>query len=200
MAESTSISHRSIYYLPGRGGQLDGPLGMELVRRGYYLLGREITNREGSPNRFFCELAFTDQVKVIANDLQNYAWSPGSFILANSFGAYALLHAVLKLQKCPAKILLLSPVLGSVRSDGLYFKPPKARLFEQSLQDQMFPQMNISIVTGSNDNQVSIPSCQALIACSGGKLTVLAEQGHRLEPCLVQPILDEWLPNRNRAA
>ena len=117
MAESTSTSHRSIYYLPGRGGQLDGPLGMELVRRGYYLLGREITNREGSPNRSFCELAFTDQVKVIANDLQNYAWSPGSFILANSFGAYALLHAVLKLQKCPAKILLLSQ--SSVRSDRM---------------------------------------------------------------------------------
>lgn len=69
----------TIYYLPGRGGQLLTGLGQAIISRGLDVTGRETLGD-------FREWSFAEQVNVIANDLQTSFWDEDSLVIANSFG------------------------------------------------------------------------------------------------------------------
>jgi hypothetical protein len=78
---------KNVYYLPGMGGRLDTGLGLALLSRGFNLQGRELTGE-------FRKLDFGQQVDCVVADLQSIDWEAGGRVIANSFGAYLLLHAL----------------------------------------------------------------------------------------------------------
>ena len=80
-----------LYFLPGRGSSLNGRLGMELQSRGYELQGRVL---DGD----FAKLSFPEQVDYVAADLRELDGRDIP-IVANSWGAYWALHALLQNQK-----------------------------------------------------------------------------------------------------
>ena len=77
---------KPVYYLAGRGGKLTDGLGRGLLQRGCSLTGREL---QGD----FARLSFQGQVDLIAEDLKGY-WTEDTRIIAVSYGAYLLLHAL----------------------------------------------------------------------------------------------------------
>src|SRR6056300_1206841 len=93
-----------LYFLPGRGSTLNGRLGRELQDRGFELQGRAL---DGD----FAKLSFPEQVDHVAADLRELDGRDITDV-ANSWGAYWALHAILQNQKCYSRTLLISPILG----------------------------------------------------------------------------------------
>ena len=77
----------TIYYLPGRVGQLGTGLGQALLDRGFGVTGRETRGD-------FVNWDFSDQVACVADDIGKHFWCADALVVANSFGAYLLLHAL----------------------------------------------------------------------------------------------------------
>jgi alpha-beta hydrolase superfamily lysophospholipase len=147
--EVTKAKNIDIYFLPGHGGRIANGLGQELTKRGYKVFGRETVGD-------FKRLDFNDQIATIASDIKEHFWHEDAKIVANSFGGYLLLHALLKLDSYIGKILLLSPIVGEFSSEeiSMGFIPPYAdRLSELASANQYPTPMNCSFHVGSEDWQ-----------------------------------------------
>ena len=95
----------TVYYLTGRGGQLKSGVGKGALDRGVSLAGRAMSGQ-------FERLEFQSQVDLISQDLQDSFWQKDSKLIAVSYGAYLLLHALSDKPPFLGSILLLSPVMG----------------------------------------------------------------------------------------
>jgi alpha-beta hydrolase superfamily lysophospholipase len=60
----------------------------------------------------FERLEFQSQIDLISQDLQDGFWQKDSKLIAVSYGAYLLLHALSDKPPFLGSILLLSPVMG----------------------------------------------------------------------------------------
>lgn len=179
----------NLYYLPGRGGRLETGLGMELINRGYSLSGRELLGT-------FSRLRFSDQVERVAQDLQERFWHDAAQVIANSFGAYLFLHAQALLPPYIGKVLLLSPVVGSVtdKQTMTFYRPPRAGQLEQLVLDGTYPvPTSCRIYVGGNDWQANPESIAAFANPLGIDVTVVAGAGHMLDKAYVRSVLDDWL-------
>ena len=174
-----------LYFLPGRGSSLNGRLGLELQSRGYELHGRVL---EGD----FAKLSFPEQVDYVASDLRELDGRDIP-IIANSWGAYWALHALLKNQKSYSKMLLISPILGAVRGEGRMFKPPLSRLIDRAIENREMPSFELAILVGSLDWQSPQARCAELCKLVDGDLIVAEGRGHDLGREIVVQVLDQWL-------
>ncbi len=102
MANSTV---KTIYYLPGYGGQLGTGMGMALIDRGFDVAVRE-------PRGNFRSLPFDEQIATVGPDLKDHFWHADARVMSNSFGAYLFLHAQTQLPSFPGRVVLLSPIVG----------------------------------------------------------------------------------------
>ena len=178
----------TIYYLTGRGGQLNKGLGEALLNRGYKLSGREMSGG-------FDKLAFQNQIDLITQDLQNGFWNKEAKVVAVSYGAYLLLHALADLEPYVGNILLLSPVLGGVTNSGSmrYYSPPRADKLMRLIEEGVFPKPNkIEIHVGDNDWQSPYQRAVKFAEALSGECTVVPNTGHQLGKVYVTPILDGW--------
>jgi pimeloyl-ACP methyl ester carboxylesterase len=130
-------------------GRLSEGLGLELLRRGFKLSGRELSGD-------FLRLRFKEQVDTVMNDLAATHWSEGCRVIANSFGAYIFLHAQAQLPPYVGRVLLLSPILGSFgdhkRSIG--FIPPRSDFLRNLAEKGAYPTPKAcEIHVGANDWQ-----------------------------------------------
>ena len=174
-----------LYFLPGRGSSLDGRLGLELQSRGCQLHGRVL---EGD----FAKLSFPEQVDHVASDLRELDGRDIP-VIANSWGAYWALHALLQNQVSYSKMLLISPILGAVRGEGRMFKPPLSKVMEQSINECSFPEMDLTILVGSDDWQSPQDRSRTLCNATDGHLVVADGKGHDLGRDTVCECLDGWL-------
>ena len=185
----------AIYYVPGRGGRLNVGLGQELSARGYDLIGREIAGPgprdQSNP---FASLSFLDQVEVIQHDLQSRFWTPEALVIGNSFGAYLIAHAILQLENFPGKCLVLSPVLGAVKTTGMLFKPPKSGALKDAIEARSFPFIVLDILVGSRDEHFLPDVAEKLSQITKGEITVIDDEDHRLNHKTVNATLNSWLP------
>ena len=184
-----------IYYLPGRGGRLNAGLGIELSARGYDLIGREIagTGPRDQSNPF-ASLSFQQQVEVIQHDLKTHAWTPEALVIGNSFGAYLIAHSILQLGEFPGNCLFISPVLGAVKTTGMLFKPPKSKALTDAIMNGSFPPITLDILVGSRDEHFLPEVAAKLDQLTEGNITIIDDQGHRLNHGIVKAKLDQWLP------
>jgi len=174
-----------LYFLPGRGSSLNGRLGLELQSRGCQLHGRVL---EGD----FAKLSFPEQVDHVASDLRELDGRDIP-VIANSWGAYWALHALLQNQVSYSKMLLISPILGAVRGEGRMFKPPLSKVMEQSINECSFPEMDSTILVGSDDWQSPQDRSRELCNATHGHLVVAHGKGHDLGRDTVCECLDGWL-------
>lgn len=193
-------SHNAIYYLPDLEDDLDGLIGSELSFRGYYVLGRELTNRSGSPSSFFRNLTFDHQVNSICRDLQNYSWSEQSLVLAHAFGAYLFLHAVLRLGKIPSNCLLISPIVSNAKLNGAHPTLPQEECLLSAINAQSFPPIRLDIVIGEEDSEAPVWTYKNLINSSNGTISLLKDEGLNLTPSGVKKALSIWLPEVRKIA
>ena len=181
----------TVYYLPGWGGRLNTGLGQALMSRGLDIAGRETRNE-------FKDLGFTEQVRVIAQDLQTYFWTPDSKVIANSFGGYLFLHAQVQLPPYPGKVVLLSPIVGEFNDEGreMHFVPPQAeKLFDLIALGQMTAPLNAEIHTGELDWQSHPPAVKKLGEALSTPVHVVPGAGHGLPKEYVSRLLDSIFEN-----
>ena len=178
----------TIYYLTGRGGQLNKGLGEAILAKGYKLSGREMSGA-------FDKLAFQNQIDLITQDLQDGFWNKEAKVVAVSYGAYLLLHALADLEPYVGSILLLSPVIGGV-ADGErmnFFSPPRADKLMRLIEEGVFPIPNkIEIHVGDNDWQCPHQKVVQFAEGVGGDCKVVPDTGHQLGKDYVTPVLDRW--------
>jgi len=179
----------TIYYLTGRGGQLNKGLGEAILERGYKLSGREMSGA-------FAQLPFQNQLDLITKDLQDGFWHRNAKVIAVSYGAYLLLHALTELEPYVGSVLLLSPVLGGVTNGSTmrYFSPPRADKLMRLVEGGAFPVPNkIEIHVGDSDWQSPYQRAVKFTEAVGGGCKVVPDTGHQLGKDYVASVLDEWL-------
>lgn len=176
----------TIYYLPGWGGRLNTGLGQALISRGLEIAGRETRGE-------FKDVGFTEQVRLVAHDLQTYFWTPESKVIANSFGGYLFLHAQAHLPPYPGKVVLLSPIVGEFNDEGreMSFVPPQAeKLFNLIEQGQMPAPLNAEIHTGELDWQSHPEGVKKLGDALSIPVHIVVGVGHSLPKEYVSTILE----------
>ena len=188
----STIDHRTVYYLPGYGGQLATGLGRGLMDRGFNVAGRETRDD-------FRTLPFDEQIQIIKHDLRDHFWHEGARVVCNSFGAYLFLHAQSQMDTFIGRVLLLSPIVGEFSNEQarLNFSPPRpTRLRELAEAGQFKAPAHCEIHVGEEDWQ-SIPSnVQTFGGLTGIPVTVVPKGGHDLGKEYVGPLLDTWLDLR----
>jgi hypothetical protein len=178
-----------IYLLPGHGGRIANGLGQALVGRGFDVVGRETVGD-------FKKLEFDVQVATIAADLQASFWHDDATVIANSYGAYMLLHALCSLDAFPGKLLLLSPIVGEFSSDTIRmgFIPPYAdRLHTLASQGKYPVPHHCKIHVGSKDWQSNPDNVTAFASLVNAQVTLVEGAGHSLPKDYVSDLLDCWL-------
>lgn len=179
----------TIYYLPGRGGEIITGLGQGLLDRGYSVTGRETRGA-------FLKLTFQQQLDAICSDIQGEFWHKDAKLVAVSYGCYLFLHAQLCMPAFPGRVLLLSPVLGGAFSDtaGVGFFPPRADQLGQAVTRREFPRLGqAEIHVGSEDWQSNPDAVSAFGERVSVTVTVVEGKSHMLGVDYVSPLLDRWL-------
>jgi hypothetical protein len=187
------VPSRTIYYLPGHGGQLATGLGQALMDRGFNVTGRETRD-------IFKTLPFDEQVQTIMDDLQGHFWHERAQVVCNSFGAYLFLHAQAQMPSFPGRVLLLSPIVGEFTSEETRttFSPPRPRrLKELAEASQFHVPASCEIHVGEEDWQSIPANVQAFGQLTGIPVTVVPKGGHDLGKAYVGPLLDRWLVVRS---
>lgn len=181
--------NETIYYLPGRGGQIATGLGEGLRQRGCAVTGRETTGA-------FRDLSFQEQIDIVCADLQGTFWDRNAHVVAVSYGAYLFLHAQAQMPPYPGSVLLLSPVVGQFANEEIQlgFIPPRAKRLGQLADAGAYPApMNCTIHVGSEDWQ-SNPDAVSMFGNKVGiPVTIAKGLGHQLGVDYVGPLLDKWL-------
>lgn len=180
---------KEVYYLPGRGGELDAGLGMAIAERGYAVIGREVT---GDLSRF----DFQQQVEIIAADLREHFWSDESQVIAVSYGAYLLMHALSGLPKFPGRVLLLSPILGGATDGASWssFTPPRAeRLMKLVYSGKFLRPTELEIHVGDSDWQSNPLRVSQIEEQLNVECFYVVDTGHTLGTHYVSRVLDHWL-------
>ena len=183
------IDYRTVYYLPGHGGQLATGLGQGLMDRGFQVAGRETRGD-------FRSLPFDDQVQVVMQDLQDHFWHEQARVICNSFGSYLFLHAQAQMPAYVGRVLLLSPIVGEFTNEQTRtsFSPPRPqRLKELAETGQFNAPTHCEIHVGEEDWQSIPANVQAFGRLTGIPVTVVPKGGHDLGKAYVGPLLDRWL-------
>lgn len=141
-------------------------------------------------------LTFDEQVSIIVRDLSEHFWHEDAKVVGNSFGAYLFLHAQSQLPSFIGRVLLLSPIVGkfSNKVTGVGFLPLRPdRLSELAEAGQFNAPKRCEIHVGEQDWQSIPASVQAFVALTDIPVTVVPENGHRLERQYVGELIDRWL-------
>lgn len=160
-----------IYYLPGRGGRLNGGLGAFLSELGS-VVGRELSGD-------FAKLSFAEQVEQVRLDLSGQDY----FVVANSFGCYLFLNAVIEMGGYGGRALLLSPVLGEAENPetGMIYRPPRAtRLMDALREGALAFESHVRVLVGSEDWQCNREALGLMKGLKGVVVEEIEGEGHKL--------------------
>jgi len=177
-----------IYYLPGMGGRLNTGLGLALLSRSFTVQGRELTGE-------FRRLDFGQQIDCVVADLQSIDLEAGGRVIANSFGAYILLHALAQMPPFMGKLLLLSPIVGQFSNAAMQmgFVPPRADRLGEIARARAFPvPKQCEIHVGADDWQSIPANVTEFGSLVDVVVNVVPNAGHSLPKRYVSGVLDLW--------
>ena len=177
----------SIYYVSGRGGALDRGLGAAIQTYAHQFFGRAVSGD-------FEKLDHAEQVQTIREDLGSMPNDEPKILVAHSYGAYLLLHALIRNPHSIDTLLLISPVTGAAMGNGRFFRPPGTKALSQALADRsiQLPKQG-ALVTGELDWQSPADRGKDVALQLGVKFSVVPNIGHRLPVEFVQSVLNERL-------
>ena len=117
-------------------------------------------------------------------------------VVANSYGAYLLLLALIDQSPSNIRVLLLSPVLGRAISEErmLFSRPPLEKTLHQAIIEQRLGMPDhLEIVTGQED-EICDPALTRQVGKQLGiSISILPNEGHMLEPSSVERALQRFL-------
>ena len=178
-------------YISGLGGNANKGLGeyLKLVD----------PNRIGlSVNKTFLNLPFLQQVAVVRNLIDEFD-SSNTGVIANSYGAYLVLHALIDAPRYQSRIMLLSPALGgSMNQESLvYVRQPSTNRFEQALADKEITKPRyIELHIGAKDAGYDQEKFAKLdVALGFDQFQVHAKEEHNMDKRLVQKLVHQFLVN-----
>lgn len=178
-----------IYYLTGMGGSLHKGLGEALLQRGVEVVGRELRGD-------FAKLDFGQKVETVSKDLQTLHLENDPRVVANSFGAYLLLHALADQPPFTGKLLILSPIVGNFSNVdvGIGFVPPRSKRLLEIAQSGRYPTpTNCQIHVGGEDWQCNPENVRAFGAAVNIPVHIVPKNGHMLERQYVAKLLDNFI-------
>ena len=169
-----------ILYITGRGGNLQTGLAEHLMTITDDFVGIAVD----AP---FLKQEPAVQIQVIQDKIRA---DTGRLVIANSYGAYLTLLALIDLEVIPEKILLLSPVLGTAKAkDRMYYsRPPFAKRLELAYLDDTLKRPKLmKVVMGDQDELYSSEQIDTINNYFGANTAqILAGQEHMLTAEAVQ--------------
>ena len=189
MTEVTTTNQR-ILYVTGRGGRLDKGLAAHLSTIVDDFKGIAIDVE-------FLRQPPLDQVAQIHEKLRT---DPTRIVIANSYGAYLTLQALVDLDQTLEHVVLLSPVLGvAMAKDRLYMsRPPLTGRLKRALEEgRVCMPQRMQIIVGDEDELYSPAQFDTVSDYFGSHvLTVLQGEGHSLSRPAMKSVLQEILTTK----
>ncbi len=177
--------------MPGRHSTLAN----SSVSRSLARLGLGFSGRDHGPA--FESLEFEEKVASIRGDLRDFP-DADCLLVGRSYGGYLLLHALVDQLPHPGRVLLLSPVLGSVlvRTEGGVYasRPPRGEKLMRLARSGAFPAPGrLGVVLGDADPVCTVDMAREFTAnVPGASLEILPGVGHRLLEDVLDRLLGEW--------
>jgi len=171
-----------VFYITGRGGN-------HRERLGGYIETLEVLYAGLSLTDDFLKQPFEDQLQQLEEQLDDFE---PTHVIANSFGAYLLMQALMADEPKHYKVLLLSPILGKGISTNRIVRPPNASQLKACIESGEFPKpKHLEIHIGEHDMpELALWANKHLKA---NKCDVIPNQGHKIDAPLVRWIIDEFL-------
>ncbi len=174
-----------IRYITGRGGTGIGGLSAYLatLNDNYAVLPLDTE---------FILTDIEDQIESVREFLQ----LDGGNVIANSYGAYLLLQALIDQPALPSRVLLLSPVLGRTfsRDRMLSSRPPREATLRRAIAEKRLGMPRyLAIVTGQEDEICDPERAREVATQLAIDISVLEQEGHMISPNRVSNIIEEFL-------
>ncbi|MCX2743606.1 hypothetical protein OO013_07005 [Mangrovivirga sp. M17] len=167
-----------LFYLTGYNGSIKKGLGQKLSDE------FELTAIETSDE--FLSDSFEEQINLIRTLLQSFYMSGGRKIIANSLGAYYLLHSLIDFSIDQFDILLLSPVLSELNLEHLKNFPPNSSRLKEAVLKRKIKYNHLRITGGSDDEIIDFRMLdkmkRSLIPI---EINIHPDQGHQLDHNIV---------------
>ena len=178
---------KKCFYITGRKGSIHEGLGSFLKSRSQVVTGISLSNE-------FLKTPFDEQLAAIQSDFSRLQQNSIP-VIANSYGAYLLLNSLIGLPALQTRVLILSPVVGTLVSALGYFKPTFANRIPAALSDGTLPKpARLDICCGSLDNQCDLVALERLAkTLQADRYSILEGQGHMIEKHIVADMVDQFL-------
>jgi len=177
----------SILYITGRGGSLQKGLAVYLAS-----IADEFDGVAVSPQ--FLRQEPLHQVQIIQEKIKEEPTRP---IIANSYGAYLTLLALIGIDVTPDMVLLLSPVLGAASAkDRMYYsRPPLTNRLEAALSNNTLIRPKVTkLIMGDQDELYSPERISTIDSYFGMETAqIVAGEGHMLSQSTVQEFVNDNL-------
>jgi hypothetical protein len=175
------------FYITGRGGSIHQGLGAFLKSRSHQVTGISLAHD-------FLQAPFEQQLSSIQSEFSRLQ-QHNIPVIANSYGAYLFLNSLIGVAALQTKVLLLSPVVGTLVSKIGYFKPPYEGRIPAALCDGTLRKpAQLDICCGSLDNQCDLAALATLAkTLHADRYSILDGQGHMIDKHVVAEVVDTFL-------
>ena len=186
------MSSQGVFYITGRGGSLDCGLGAHLA---------ETYGVEGglSLSADWFQRSHEEQVALVRRQLDDAAAARAP-VIANSYGAYLVMLALLDTPPLGTSVMLLSPVLGKAVIGGVYHRPPGGKSFAAALDSQIAKPSWLELYIGEADPHYAPATWEQLrAAIKPDRQEVFAGEGHSLSEDLVAGLVRNFMQRHAEA-
>jgi hypothetical protein len=172
-----------VLYITGRGGNLHNGLAVYLSS-----IVDEFDGVAVSPQ--FLRQEPLQQVEIIQEKIKEEPTRP---VVANSYGAYLTLQALIDIEVTPDIVLLLSPVLGTASAkDRMYYsRPPLTKRLEMAFANNTLIRPKATkLIMGDQDELYNPEQISSIDNYFGlGTSNIVAGEGHMLSQQIVQEFI-----------
>ena len=173
----------NVIYISGRGGDASRGLGGYIRDNVERYVGVSLSTD-------FLKADFTNQVDAIQRLINEYS---DHDIVANSYGAYLLLHALVDNIPTERNIKLMSPVLGKGISKSMMFssRPPSVKRLMDSVKEKRLSLSESTFIYIGEQDSGYCPELTQIYADYIGEdhVFILQGEGHSLSKDTVRAIL-----------
>ena len=176
-----------LFYVSGRGGSLDKGLAPALSKLADSFDGIAVDVP-------FLKKPPITQVGQIQSKITE---NPDRIVVANSYGAYLTLQALVALKVTPKKVLLLSPVLGIAQAkDRMYMsRPPLTGRLKEAFDSRLLAKPETFKVLMGNQDELYNQEQIALFDdyFGSGSALILDDETHMLSHEAVKAFVEEYV-------
>jgi hypothetical protein len=175
------------FYITGRGGSIHEGLGLFLKSRSRQVTGISLSHQ-------FLQQPFEEQIEAIQNQFPRLE-RDSIPVIANSYGCYLLLNSLIGFSALQTRVLIMSPVIGTLVSKIGYFRPAHQGRIPAALTDGTLPKpAKLDICCGSLDNQCDLVALETLAkTLKADRYSILDGQGHMIDKHMVAEVVDAFL-------